>query len=368
MASFVGFGDYTAGGLSTANDATSGAYPGLLTGSDFERAGAAYDKLLMMRIKNGTKINKYGTKKTVPVNSGVTKAWAYRYKNLAPATTPLTEGILPAGTKPERTKVEWGVKQYGDFIPYSDQFDLFDVRNVKSDFLDLLGDQAAETEEIVNRDTIYGGTRVIYAGAETGILGVADNATVVTQANLKQLQLLLKGARAKTQASYIAANDSVGTNGIDDGYIVYTPMQVTEELTAIAGFTKVQDYPSRKQIMDPDEIGAFGKLRFVEVDLPKVKTGQGTTTDKNVYCLLAFGQDAYATVSVDGKKGAETIVKSLSSGGVDNALNQVGSFGWKAYFGAAILNDRFMIRVETSVSAAYDIAEDATNWGAEYSA
>lgn len=368
MASFVGFGDFTAGGLSTANDMGSGIYPGDLTTADFERAGAAYDKLLMMRIKNNTIINKYGTKKTVPVNSGVTKAWAYRYKNLAPATTPLTEGVLPAGTKPERTKVEWGVKQYGDFIPYSDQFDLFDVRNVKSDFLDLLGDQAAETEEIVNRDTIYGGTRVVYANGQASILDVANTTAIVTQEDLKKLQLLLKGSRAKTQASYIAANDSVGTNGIDDGYVVYTPMQVTEELVKIAGVTKVQDYPSRKQVMDPREVAAFGKLRFVEVDLPKIKTGQGTAADVNVYCLLAFGQDAYATVSVDGKKGAETIVKSLSSGGVDNALNQVGSFGWKAYFGAAILNDRFMIRLETCVSAAYDITDTDPNWGVEYSA
>ena len=60
-----------------------------------------------------------------------------------------------------------------------------------------------------------------------------------------------------------------------------------------------------------------------------------------------MGKDAYASVSVRGKNGTEMIFKPLNSGGVENALNQVGSVGWKMYCGAKILNELFMVRIES---------------------
>ena len=40
-----------------------------------------------------------------------------------------------------------------------------------------------------------------------------------------------------------------------------------------------------------------------------------------------------------GKGGTEMIYKPLNAGGVENALNQKGSIGWKMYCGAKILNE-----------------------------
>ena len=111
-------------------------------------------------------------------------------------------------------------------------------------------------------------------------------------------------------------------------------------------FKNVEDYAYSEKLAD-GEIGSYGDIRFIETNNGAIFTKASTS---NVYSILIVGKEAYANVSVRGKNGTEMVFKPLSSGGTENALNQVGSVGWKMYNGAAILNDAFMVRIETMVT------------------
>ena len=95
----------------------------------------------------------------------------------------------------------------------------------------------------------------------------------------------------------------------------------------------------------PTQLDAVQQALFNGVENTNAKVD--TAGAKPVYITLVMGKDAYASVSVRGKNGTEMIFKPLTDGGVANALNQVGSVGWKMYCGAKILNELFIVRIES---------------------
>jgi N4-gp56 family major capsid protein len=117
------------------------------------------------------------------------------------------------------------------------------------------------------------------------------------------------------------------------------------DLKALTGYIPVEQYAYSKDLLD-GEIGSYNEIRFIENTNLKIVA----VSSVNVYLNLLISEKAYASASVRGKQGVETIFKPLNSGGVSNALNQVGSIGWKMYAGAVILNQLFMVRLETTVS------------------
>lgn len=325
----IGYGNFTAS-------------TNAITGVEFSKL---YDPLHLMRVTQQIMFDKYAEARFVPAGSGVKTMFAFRYKNLRPATTPLTEGVLPTESSPVREKVNFTIAQYGSFVTYTDQLDLFDVDNIKSQFTDILGDQAAETADVVIRDIISGGTNVVYAGTATSRALVASGAAKLTTANLDLAVLKLKNARAKKMKGIVEGSTKIGTKPIRDAYVCIVHPNMYPDLKALDGFVPVEQYAFSKDIMD-GEIGSYGEIRFVENTNLKIVNQSGT----NVYLALLLAEKAYASVSVRGKGGTEMIFKPLTSGGVENALNQKGSIGWKMYCGAKILNELFMVRLETTVT------------------
>lgn len=313
-----------------------------MTGVEFSKL---YDPLHLMRVTQQMMFDKFAESRFVPANSGVKTMFAFRYRNLRPATTPLTEGALPPEVTPVREKVEFTVAQYGSYLTYTDVIDLFDVDNIKSQFTDILGDQAAETADVVIRDIISNGTNVVYADGSTGRNDVATSAKKLTKNDLDLAILKLKNARAKKIKGVVDGSTKIGTKPIRDAYVCIVHPNQYPDLKALDGFVGVEQYAFSKDLLD-GEIGSYGEIRFVENTNVKVVQEAGV----NVYLSLLIADKAYATVSVRGKGGTEMIYKPLNSGGVENALNQKGSIGWKMYCGAKILNELFMVRLETTVT------------------
>jgi len=130
---------------------------------------AVYDRMLLTRATDSQLFDVGGQVKTVPARSNTKKAFAYRYKNMLPATTPIAEyngSNIKAPGKITREEVEYDVKHYGDYIVYTDELDLYDLDNIKSSFLDILGDQASLTLDTIRRDVLRGGTNVVFADGE----------------------------------------------------------------------------------------------------------------------------------------------------------------------------------------------------------
>ena len=326
-----------------------------MTGMEFSKL---YDPLHLLRVTQMMMFDKYAQARFVPANSGVKSMFAFRYRSLKPATTPLTEGVLPSEATIVREKVDFSVSQYGSFITYTDQFDVFDVDTVKGQFTDILGDQAALTADVVIRDIISAGSRVIYAGAATSRATVISGATKILTTDLQLAVLNLKNARAKKIQKVVTGSTNIGTTPIRSAYVGIVHPNVVEDLRGLPGWINVENYAYTSNIME-GEVGSWGDIRFIENTNAKVITGGA----KNVYITLIFGEDAYASVSVRGKQGTEMVYKPLNSGGVENALNQKGSIGWKMYCGAKILNELFMVRLEST--ATNDVA-DLIRWGDNY--
>ena len=322
------------------------------TGKLSTKVQAVYDRNLLVRVTANEVFDRFGQAKVIPAKSNAKTGFAYRYKNILPATTPIAEyngSNIKAPNKIVREEIEFSVDHYGDYIVYTDELDLYDFDNINSSFLDILGDQASLTLDTIRRDVLRGGTNVIYADGATTRDTVATGAKLITSADLKLAQVKLKNQRAKKFKEVISGSTKIATTPIRSGYIGIASPEVIEDLRNLTGWKDVENYADYSKAM-PDEIGSWGDIRFIESynNDPVDPAGAGAGT--NVYLTLVMGKDAYATTSVRGKGGVQTKVKAIGSAGAEDPLDQYGTIGWKAITGCAILNEAFLIRLESIAS------------------
>ena len=130
------------------------------------RQQSIYDRMLAERIVEDQVTDQFATSRIIPQKSNSKQAFCYRYKNILPATTPLAEfdGTNRInGNKIVREEVVYDVKHYGDYVKTNDEVDLYDFRNIQNDYVDILGDQASLTAEVLRNDILASGTNVIFA-------------------------------------------------------------------------------------------------------------------------------------------------------------------------------------------------------------
>lgn len=107
-----------------------------------------------------------------------------------------------------------------------------------------------------------------------------------------------------------------------------------------------------------DEIGAYKNIRFVTSTNAKIWTDATTAltagykgvTKNDVYATLIFGAEAYGLSPLSGN-AMNTYVKALGSAGTADPLEQRSTVGWKATTITTILNQTWMIRLESLASA-----------------
>lgn len=309
---------------------------------------AVYDRKLLRRAIDEQVFDRFGQARTIKAGSNTKKAFAYRYKNILPATTVLAEfdgtnRITP--NKIVREEVEYAVAHYGDYITYSDELDLYDLDNITSSFLDVLGAQADLTLDTLRRDVLSVGTNVIYTDSAADRAAVATGSKKHTVADFRLMAVKLKNQAAKKFKKVITGTDSVGTLPIRSSFIGIVHPSVTEDLRQLTGWKDVENYADYSKSI-PGEVGSIGDFRIIESNNAAVVDVTGT----NVYLSLFMGMDAYTTVSLRGKGSIKTIVKPIGSGGTSDPLDQEGSIGWKAIAGTAILNQAWLIRTECTAS------------------
>ena len=320
---------------------------------------AIYDRMLLTRAVDNQVWDMFGQAKTIPAGSNTKKGFAYRYKNILPAATPLAEydGTVKGANKIVREEIEYEVGHYGDYIIYTDELDLYDYDNIQSSFMDILGDQADMTVETIRRDVLRGGTNVIYANGAVSRLAMVD-AEVATPGNglsvlndFKIAALKLKKQRGRKFKKVISSTTSVGTSPIRSAYIGVISPEVTEDYRTLAKWKDVEDYADYGKSINEDEVGSLGDFRFVEsYNNDPVEQVATNTNTYNVYLTILMAMDAYATTTLRGKGGIKSITKPLGSSGANDPLDQYGTIGWKAITGCAILNEAWLIRLEQMVS------------------
>lgn len=315
---------------------------------------AFYDRNLLTRAVPADVHGRFGQKRPIAKKNG-NQIKFRRYSALTPATTPLTEGVTPSGSSLAVTDITATLAQYGDFVVLSDVVDMVNQDPVITEATDVLGDQAGITIDQVRRDVLVAGTNVAYASGVANRLSLVNK---ITGPDLDKAIRFLKNQNAKFIKEGIPGSDKVGSGAIRKAYIALVHPDVEYDLEQITGYRAVSDYGSQEGVLE-DEIGSYKNIRFVSSTNCKVfpdattalTAGYKSTSSKNdVYATLILADNAYGVCPLAGA-AMETIVKALGSGGTTDALNQRSSVGWKAMTTTKILNEAWMVRIESLATA-----------------
>ena len=294
-----------------------------------------YDMTLIDEATANLVHDQFGQKRPIPKNGGKTIEFR-KFAPLAKATTPLTEGVTPAGKALSVSTIEATVSQYGDYITQSDVLELTSLDNTILEATKLLGRQAGLTLDTVVRDIINSGTNVQYAGEfiyDRDGLETAGDASLTVKI-IQKVVAKLRAQNAPTiNGKYVA---------IIHPYVAYTLMRDPEWIDA-------HKYANPTNLYE-GEIGEVAGVRFVQTsEAATFKTVSGNT----VYSTLVLGDGAYGVTEITGG-GLQTIVKQKGSAGTADPLDQRSSVGWKAIKTAEILIQEYMCRIE-SLAPDFDV-------------
>lgn len=318
------------------------------------RTQAYVDRRLLTRAVPNNILGQFGQVRTIPKKNTQTIKFR-RYNKLAVATTPLTEGVTPTGKVHTKTDVNATLKQYGDFITITDVIRDTHEDPVLRESSDILGEQSAETYDVLRAGVLKAGTNVMYAAGESARGDVDD---VVTRDNLRSAIRILKAQHAKPLTSIIKAGPNIGTKPIARSFIVVVHSDAQPDLERMTGWKPVHEYPSQMSLIN-GEIGSVGEMRFVTDNNLTPWEDAGATastngvlstsgTDADVYPMLVFGKDAYGVVELAGKNAVSTYVNNPKPIDSD-PLAQRGTVGWKGWTTSVILQDLWMLRIETAL-------------------
>lgn len=314
---------------------------------------AFYDRNLLSRAQPNDIHGRFGQKRPIATRSG-NQIKFRRYSQLAPATTPLTEGVTPAGSALSVTDIVSTLAQFGDFVTLSDMVSMTNQDPVVTEATDVLGDQGGTTIDQIRRDVLVAGSNVAYASGVANRLALVNK---ITAADLDKAIRFLKNQNAKFMKEGIPPSTGIGTGAIRKAFVALVHPDVEFDLESITGFRAVSDYPAQMGVME-DEIGAYKNIRFVTSTNCKIWTDATTaltagykgTTKNDVYATLIVAAEAYGVSPLAGK-AMETIVKPLGSAGTADPLEQRSTVGWKATTTTTILNQAWMLRIESLATA-----------------
>lgn len=305
-----------------------------------------YDRVMLSRALPFLVHTYFGQVRDIPTNnSNVIKF--RRYNTMTVATTALTAGVTPTTASLSVTDVTATMLQYGNVIETSDELLLTTLDPYTTEVMELLGENAGQSLDIIARDALALGTVVQYASTATSRVTVSA-AMKLTAAEVREAVRTLKNANARKISSMISPNPNVDTVPVPKSFIAIVHPNTTFDMKSDASFVPVENYPSQANVME-GEVGKIDEVRFIETTQAKVFTAGGLA-GVDVYGTLIFGADAYGVTRLAGH-AMEVIQKALGSGGTSDALNQRATAGWKAWFVLKILNNAFMTRIEHGVTA-----------------
>lgn len=284
-----------------------------------------FSKQLLKQAKFKTVLDQFGHVEKIPAANSKTISFT-QYADLAPAVTPLTEGTPPTDTSLTTTAITATIDQLGAYVTMTDLAPLTPAHPVTTKTLELLGVQAARTYDRVINSVIVAGTSVIYPGAiaSRATIGAAN---VLTFAEIKKAVALLRNNGA--------------TEFSDGKLILIVDPSVEQDLMSDTNFANTvyrQNQPTKENENYKGRITSFAGVTVVVTNnLPTIAS---TVTVHTSYVL---GQDAYAVSDL------QTLTNyTQKAGGITDPLEQRMTMGWKVGFKAVILNNNFMVRLESA--------------------
>lgn len=294
-----------------------------------------------------------------PNGGGLNGAGSAFYVPLA--TTPLTEGVTPGGSKLSSTDYTVTLAQYGDYITISDV--VLDTHEdpVLSEAVDILGEQAAYTLETIRYNVLKAGTNRFLIGAAGATVATRNLvAGPITLGNQRSITTALNRQNARRFTKVLSSNANYRTEPVEAAYIALCHPDLETDIRTLPGFIPTKQYGTTTPWAN--EIGAVEQVRYLTSTIftpfadSGAATGGATTyrsttgTNWDVYPILYLARDAFGIVPLKGKDSIVPMVVNPKPAPGD-ALGQRGTVGWKAYQAAIILQDAFMMRAEVTATS-----------------
>ena len=292
-----------------------------------------YDRTLLESAKPNLIHSQFGQKRPIPKNGGK-KIEFRRYGALPKALTPLTEGVTPDGRKLTVTAIEAEVHEYGDYVALSDVLDLTAIDNNVLEATKAIGNQAGLTLDTITRNILQAGTNVQYCPK----VGASGTTAVTSRADIDATCKLTVDEIKKAVATLKANN----VPKISGSYVAIIHPYAAYDLMSDPAWEEMHKYTTSDNMYE-GEIGRIAGVRFVESSEALIVK---TSTNPAVFCTLVLGENAYGITEVTGG-GLKTIIKQLGSAGTADPLDQRSTVGWKAMQTAEILQQNYMIRIES---------------------
>lgn len=306
-----------------------------------------YDRLLLEREKPYLAYNLFGQVRNIPAGNGAVIKFR-KYGVLAVNVTALTEGETPVGATASVTDITATALWYGDYMTYSDKVVIESPDPILTELTEVLADQAGRSANAIIRTVLVAGTNVMFvdhdgsANTETAHVGTDD---VISSGVLDDAIADLRGSNAQYITDFVNPDAGYATSPLAPCFVGIVHPNVVPSLRAITNFVPVEKYANKGSIM-PNEVGAYDSVRFIMSTEASVVEDSGVGSAFDVYQTVIFAKNAYGTTSVQGN-AMKMIVKPLGSSGSSDPLNQRGTIGWKANIVAKILNQNWMIRIES---------------------
>lgn len=298
-----------------------------------------YNRTLLENVRDKLIHDKFARKYTIPRRGGVTME--FRKANVLPTqATPLQEGVIPTEDTFGYTSLTVTVNQYGAFVKGTDVVSVVTLDPLLDNITEEQGAQAGLTIETVTREVLNTGTNVQYANNRANRAAITATDYLTAAEFIKARRTMMNNKVAPVSGRNYAA--------------IIGPYQWADLIqdTAIVAAMNAGDNGGKNLIE-----GVL--MRYMGIDLYDTTTSkmwaQGTGSGPtlaatNIYSTLIFGKNAFGTVELESM-GMETIFHGIGTSGVFDPLNQFWSKGWKCSYAVVILQQLFMLRIESAARA-----------------
>lgn len=253
------------------------------------------------------------------------------YAQFAADTTALTEGTAPTAQELTINSDTVSATQVGWTASLTDLAMEESPNNLLEVATNLIGDQAANSLDVIVRDVLAAGASVKYSN------GSARSAVSAT----------LTGSMVRTAVTNLRKRN---VPAFSDGYfhVIISPEQGLDLMTdtATGGWLDSLKYTTATPMLT-GELGQFFGARFVITSNAKVFATAGASS-KDVHSAIFLGTNAFAIGDLQTLRGYYT-----APGGQSDPLHQKAIVGAKAALGAGLLDaiDARYVRYETAVTS-----------------
>lgn len=195
--------------------------------------------------------DQFAQKHPIPKNGGKTIEFR-QYDPLPEITTPLSEGITPAGQSMAVKNLTATIAQYGGYVTLSDLLLLTAIDNNLVQATKLIASQAGRTLDTITREVLNAGTVVRYGG------GVSARSALHYTSSASNCNLTVDDVRKAVR--FLEAQNAPKINGY---YVGIIHPDIKYDLMNDAKWLNPHEYTDTSNVYQ-NEIGEIYGVRFVQ--------------------------------------------------------------------------------------------------------